>query len=128
MQKEVMQKEVPRPSSFKRGCGCLLMLIGAILVAAAFVFVMGSNLADKEAGERNEAEWKVYNQQIEALDSIADEAVRDSIAETLPRPYIRQGGFATMFGLFIGAIVVVIALIPLGVGTYLYAKNRKLKI
>jgi hypothetical protein len=32
-----------------------------------------------------------------------------------------------MFALFGGFIIVVIALIPLGIGTYLYAKNRKIK-
>jgi hypothetical protein len=118
---------MPNPSPFKKGCGCLLMVTGAFLILTAFLFVMASNLADKEAGEKNEAEWEAYRQQVEAMDSIADVALRDSLIQELHQPVIRQGGFATMFALFGGFIIVIIALIPLGIGTYLYAKNRKIK-
>lgn len=115
------------PSPFKKGCGCLLMVTGAFLILTAFLLVMGTNLADKKAGEKNEAEWKTYRQQVEAMDSIANVALRDSLIQELPHPVIRQGGIATMFALFGGFIIVVIALIPLGIGTYLYAKNRNIK-
>ena len=115
------------PSPFKRGCGCSLLILGAVLICAAVICALASYVADEHAGKENEAQWEVYNQQIAALDSIADEAVRDSIAQELPAPHIRQGGFATLFGFFFGFIIVVIALIPLGIGAYLYAKNRKLK-
>ena len=118
---------MPNPSPFKKGCGCLLMVTGAFLILTAFLFVMASNLADKEAGEKNEAEWEAYRQQVEAMDSIADVALRDSLIQELHQPVIRQGGFATMFALFGGFIIVIVALIPLGIGTYLYAKNRKIK-
>jgi len=116
-----------KPSSFKRGCGCSLIILGTVLICAAFTFALAAYVADENAGKENEAQWEVYNQQIAALDSIADEAVRDSIAQELPSPHIRQGGFATLFGFFFGFIIVVIALIPLGIGTYLYVKNKKLK-
>ena len=118
---------MPNPSPFKRGCGCLLLILGAVLISAAVIFALASYVADEHAGKENEAQWEVYNQQIAALDSIADEAVRDSIAQELPAPHIRQGGFATLFGFFFGFIIVVIALIPLGIGTYLYVKNKKLR-
>jgi hypothetical protein len=118
---------MPNPSPFKKGCGCLLMVTGAFLILTAFFLVMGTNLADKKAGEKNEAEWAAYHQQVEAMDSIADVALRDSLIQELPHPIIRQGGIATMFALFGGFVIVVIALIPLGIGTYLYAKNRKIK-
>ena len=103
------------------------MVTGAFLILTAFLLVMVTNLADKEAGEKNKAEWEAYHQQMEALDSITDVAQRDSLVQELPHPIIRQGGIATMFALFGGFIIVVIALIPLGIGTYLYAKNRKIK-
>ena len=103
------------------------MVTGAFLILTAFFLVMGTNLADKKAGEKNEAEWAAYHQQVEAMDSIADVALRDSLIQELPHPIIRQGGIATMFALFGGFVIVVIALIPLGIGTYLYAKNRNIK-
>ena len=103
------------------------MAMGVVFILAAFILVMGTNLADKEAGEKNKAQWEAYHKQVEAMDSITDVALRDSLIQELPRPVIRQGGFATMFALFFGLIIVGIALLPLGIGAYLVAKNKKIK-
>ena len=49
----------------------------------------------------------------------------DSVIEAkYPRPLLRQGGFATIFGGFFALIIIVVALIPLGIG-FLVVKYRR---
>jgi hypothetical protein len=110
----------------KRGCGCLLVVIAAAMVAAAVVFLVASYVADEDAGMKNKQAWEEYNANIPTIDSLEKAGVPDSIiAEKYPRPYIRQGGFATLFGAVIAFAITLVALIPLIIGLILMRKSRK---
>ena len=104
----------------KRGCGCLLVVIAAIMAAVAALFLVVSYVADEDAGVKNEQAWEEYNANIPVIDSLEKAGVPDSIiAETYPRPHIRQGGFATLFGAVIAFGITLVALIPLIIGLIL---------
>lgn len=109
----------------RRGCGCFLVALGSILLLVSIVFGIGMCVADERAGERHQAWVTEYNKQVEALDSIQDEALRDSLFAELPTPYVRQGGFASIFGIIFGGAGVLLACIPLIVGIILMNKKRK---
>lgn len=114
-------------NNFYGGCGCLLVMLGAIAIGLAVAFAVAMVYADKEAGEKHETEWEEYNAQVAQLDSIQDVALRDSLIEEIPRPYIRQGGFAALFGIFTGLGVVIIASFPLAIGCILLVKYNRAK-
>lgn len=105
----------------RRGCGCFLVALGTMLLLVSITFGIGMCVADEEAGEKHEAWVAKYK----ALDSIQDEAQRDSLLAELPVPYIRQGGFASIFGIIVGCAGVLVACIPLIVGIILMNKKRK---
>ena len=110
----------------KRGCGCLLVVIAAVMVAVAAFFLVASYVADEDAGMKNKQAWEEYNANIPTIDSLEKTGVPDSIiAKKYPRPYIRQGGFATLFGAVIAFGITLVALIPLIFGLILMRKNRK---
>lgn len=109
----------------RRGCGCVLVVVAAVMVAVAAVFLAGSYMADEKAGVENKQAWEEYNSHLPVIDSLEKAGVPDSIiAEKYPRPYIRQGGFATMFGAFIALGITLIALIPLVIGLILMRRRR----
>ena len=92
----------------RRGCGCFLVALGTMLLLVSITFGIGMCVADEEAGEKHEAWVTEYNKQVE-----------------LPVPYIRQGGFASIFGIIVGCAGVLVACIPLIVGIILMNKKRK---
>ena len=104
----------------KRGCGCLLVVVAAIMAAVAALFLVVSYVADEEAGVKNEQAWEEYNANIPVIDSLEKAGVPDSIiAKKYPRPHIRQGGFATLFGAVVAFGITLVALIPLIIGLIL---------
>ena len=104
----------------------MLVGIAAAMVAAAVVFLVASYVADEDAGMKNKQAWEEYNANIPVIDSLEKAGVPDSIiAEKYPRPYIRQGGFATLFGAAIAFVITLVALIPLIIGLILMRKSRK---
>lgn len=116
-----------RKKSYSGGCGCALVLLGAIVVLVSVVFAAAMVTADVNAGEKHEARIKEYNELVAALDSIEDEALRDSLVAEIPQPNVRQGGFASMFGLLGGLAGVVIGAVPLTVGIILIVRHRRRK-
>lgn len=117
--------------AMRRGCGWLLITAGALAMLFAVFFAYSMWTADEEAGVKNDAEWDAYNQRVEQLDSIADTELRDSLITEIPAPMIRQGGFATIFGILIGVVIIFIAAFPLAIGCILlvrYSKRRELRI
>ena len=110
------------------GCGCTLLSAGALTVVLAIIFAVAMLQADIEAGKKNSAEWDEYNQHLEQIDSMEKAGVADSIiAERFPRPIIRQGGFATLFGGAMALTVIAIAMIPITIGGIMAYKTRKKK-
>lgn len=107
------------------GCGCSLVGISIIAWFFAVLFAYGMWNVDEKAGLKNERDWAAYTAQVEQWDSIADESVRDSLIESLPAPPIRQGGFAAGFGLLAAMFVIVVSLLPLGIGICLLSMRRK---
>ena len=110
-----------------KGCGWLLIIVSVVMILVAVLIAGVAIWADIDAGEKHEAKWKEYNQQVVAYDSIPDKAVRDSLIAELPRPYIRQGGFAALFVMVLGGGVILIALVPLVVGCVLIMIHRRKK-
>ena len=109
-----------------RGCGCVLSIVGALAIVIALFIAFTCYSADKESGEENERQWAEYNTHLEEIDSLYDAGVPDSVIEAkYPRPLLRQGGFATIFGGFFALIIIVVALIPLGIGIFLVVKYRR---
>lgn len=109
-----------------RGCGCALSIVGALAIVIALFIAFTCYSADKEAGEENERQWAEYSTHLEEIDSLYDAGVPDSVIEAkYPRPLLRQGGFATIFGGFFALIIIVVALIPLGIGIFLVVKYRR---
>lgn len=109
-----------------RGCGCAPSIVGALLVAFALTLALSCYSADKKAGEENQKQWAEYSTHLEEIDSLYDAGVPDSVIEAkYPRPLLRQGGFATIFGGFFALIIIVVALIPLGIGIFLVVKYRR---
>lgn len=118
------------PSNYpvRRGCGCVLVVIGTIAILAALYFAFAMWSADEDAGVKNEADWEAYNAKVEQLDTIADVQLRDSLIAEIPHPLHRQGGFATIFGIFGAVVVIVVAAFPLTIGCILmvrYSKRRE---
>ena len=104
----------------------MLVGIAAAMVAAAAVFLVASYVADEDAGMKNKQAWEEYNANIPVIDSLEKAGVPDSIiAEKYPKPYIRQGGFATLFGAVVAFAITLVALIPLVIGLILMRKSRK---
>ena len=104
----------------------MLVVIAAAMVAAAAVFLVASYVADEDAGMKNKQAWEEYNANIPVIDSQKKPGGPDSIiAEKYPRPYIRQGGFATLFGAVVAFAITLVALIPLVIGLILMRKSRK---
>ena len=116
-----------RKKSYKGGCGCILTVIGGVIILCSIIFGLIMYVADEDAGEKHDAWIEEYNGQVAALDSIQDEAVRDSLIEAIPAPYVRQGGFATIFGIFFGGIGVIIGIIPVIIGLVLIVRHRRQK-
>ena len=112
-------------SSFNKGCGCTLIAVSVIAILFALLFALGMWSADDKAGEKNEAEWEEYNEWVAQIDSLEDRALADSLMETRQAPIIRQGGFATGFGIIIAIVVIFIASIPLIIGIVLLDKHRR---
>lgn len=109
-----------------RGCGCALSIVGALLAAFALTLALSCYSADKKAGEENQKQWAEYSTHLEEIDSLYDAGVPYSVIEAkYPRPLLRQGGFATIFGGFFALIIIVVALIPLGIGIFLVVKYRR---
>ena len=95
-------------------------------MAFALTLALSCYSADKKAGEENQKQWAEYNTHLEEIDSLYDAGVPDSVIEAkYPRPLLRQGGFATIFGGFFALIIIVVALIPLGIGIFLVVKYRR---
>lgn len=104
----------------------MLVVIAAAMVAAAAVFLVASYVADEDAGMKNKQAWEEYNAHIPTIDSLEKAGVPDSIiAEKYPKPYIRQGGFATLFGAVVAFAITLVALISLVIGLILMRKSRK---
>ena len=122
-------------NGFLRGCGCVLAILGAIIMACGLIFAIAMYTADKDAGEQNAADWELFTEyqekidaKIDSLTAVYGEELPDSLCpkNPIPTPYIRQGGFATMFGV-VGAIVcLILGVLPLTVGLILwFVNNRK---
>lgn len=111
---------------YRKGCGCVLAVIGALIMACSIGFAVAMYCADEKAREENEAQWDVYNNNQSVIDSLYEAGVPDSlISERYPQPVIRQGGFATAFGV-IGAIVgLIVGAIPFAIGMILWFVNGK---
>lgn len=111
-----------------RGCGWTLIVVGIMAMLFAIFLAVALWQADEEAGVKNDADWEAYNARVEQLDTISDAAVRDSLIAEIPTPVIRQGGFATIFGLLMGLAIIVAAAFPLAIGCVLlviYSKRRE---
>ncbi|MBO7338077.1 MAG: hypothetical protein J6U33_05505 [Paludibacteraceae bacterium] len=109
-----------------RGCGCALSVVGALAIVLALFIAFTCYSADKKAGDENREQWAEYNSHQTEIDSLYDAGVPDSVIEAkYPRPLLRQGGFATIFGGFFALIIIVVALIPLGIGIFLVVKYRR---
>ncbi len=117
-----------RNYALHRGCGWTLIVMGIMAMLFAIFLAVALWQADEEAGVKNDADWEAYNARVEQLDTISDAAVRDSLIAEIPTPVIRQGGFATIFGLLMGLAIIVAAAFPLAIGCVLlvrYSKRRE---
>ena len=81
--------------------------------------------------------YYVYGEQTHETDMaylmfpIADTELRDSLKADMPVPIIRQGGFATIFGILMGVGIIIIAAFPLSIGCILlvrYSKKREFRV
>ena len=109
-----------------RGCGCVLSIVGALAIVIALFIAFTCYSADKKAGDENREQWAEYKRHQTEIDSLYDAGVPDSVIEAkYPRPLLRQGGFATIFGGFFALIIIVVALVPLGIGIFLVVKYRR---
>ena len=113
--------------SFSKGCGCLLVAVGSVAMLFAVVFAWALCVADDDAGKKNKAEWEVYNAWAKQLDTLEDSVMVDSLMASHPQPIIRQGGFASAFGIVFGLGVIVIAAFPLGIGCILLVRHAQKK-
>jgi uncharacterized membrane protein len=113
--------------SLGKGCGCLLVVVSAVVMVVALVFAILIYQADVEAAENNQAAWEAYERQQPTIDSLEQAGVPDSvICQQYPRPVIRQGYFATAIMGFLALGVVVIAAFPLAIGCIMLVRyNRK---
>lgn len=117
-----------RNYALHRGCGWVLIVAGIMAMLFAIFLAVALWQSDEEAGVKNDADWEAYNARVEQLDTISDAAVRDSLIAEIPTPVIRQGGFATIFGLLMGLAIIVAAAFPLAIGCVLlvrYSKRRE---
>ncbi len=117
-----------RNYALHRGCGWVLIAAGIMAMLFAILLAVALWQSDEEAGVKNDADWEAYNARVEQLDTISDAAVRDSLIAEIPTPVIRQGGFATIFGLLMGLAIIVAAAFPLAIGCVLlvrYSKRRE---
>lgn len=107
-----------------KGFGCVSTIIGSMIMALAVFFAVACFVADKEAGEKNQVQWEEYNSHLTEIDSLEKAGVADSIIyEKYPRPVIRQGGFATLFGGFFALVAFAVGAIPFTIGLLLYNKK-----
>lgn len=116
-----------RKKSYLGGCGCVALAVSTFLIVMGILFAAALIISDKETEEKNVAESKAYNTQIEQLDTIADVELRDSLMAELHPPLIRQVGFASIFGFIFGGLAVVIGIILLIIGIVLIVKHRRRK-
>lgn len=111
---------------FQKGCGCMLAIIGALVMACSVIFGVAMYCADESAGEENKAEWAAYSEHQATIDSLYEAGVPDSVVcERYPQPVVRQGGFATAFGVICGLAGAVVGFIPLAIGLILWFTSRK---
>ena len=113
--------------SYSKGCGCLLVALGSVAILFAVAFAWGMWVADDEAGEKNDAEWEEYNAWVEQIETMEDSVTVDSLMASRPAPIIRQGGFATAFGIVIGLGIIVVAAFLLGIGCILLVRHNHKK-
>ena len=100
--------------SLRRGCGCFLVVVGAVIALFALLIAIASVIGEKQGYDRNETEWAEYNENLPVIDSLYEAGVPDSIIEArYPQPQIRQGGFAIIFGGLTALVVLVVGAIPL---------------
>ncbi|MBQ4445557.1 MAG: hypothetical protein IJL29_08920 [Prevotella sp.] len=113
--------------SLRRGCGCFLVVVGAVIALFALLIAIASVIGEKQGYDRNETEWAEYNENLPVIDSLYEAGVPDSIIEArYPQPQIRQGGFAIIFGGLTALVILVVGAIPLIIGIVLL-RNRKKK-
>ncbi len=113
-------------AGLKKAGGCLLAVIGAMMIVCGIFFAVACYTADVDAGKKNHAQWEEYNNHLTTIDSLMEVGVPDSIIDAqYPRPILRQGGFATLFGGLIALVIIVVALIPLAIGLLLYRSGKK---
>lgn len=94
----------------------------------AIVFAGACYVADEKAGKENAAQWEEYNSHLAEIDSLENAGVPDSIITgKYPRPLLRQGGFATMFGGFFALVVFAVGSIPFIIGLVLYHRKSHKK-
>lgn len=91
----------------------------------AIVFASACYVADENAGKENATQWEEYNSHLAEIDSLENAGVPDSIiTEKYPRPLLRQGGFATLFGGFFAIVIFAIGAIPFIIGLVLYHRKK----
>lgn len=112
----------------KRIFGFIFFTLGLLLILFALWMGVGSTVADQEAGKQNEAEWKEYNEWVAQVDTITDEAVVDSLMDTRKAPPIRQGGFATAFGIVFAIIILIPGILFTVIGYHLKKRPKPKEI
>lgn len=108
--------------------GIILTVFGGIGIVGSILFAVANVAADERAAERNEKAWENYNAWVEEINStVEDSTLAATLIELKPQPPIRQGGFASAFGIFFALCFIAIAAIPLVVGIIFLgiAKRRK---
>lgn len=118
-----MKKQNPLSKWF----GISLITIGALALLFAFVFAGASISSDIKAEEQNKAQWDEYNAWVAQLKSMEDQVLADSLRETRTAPIIRQGGFASIFGVLFAITVCVIAAVLIAIGCFLLVRYHRMK-
>ena len=120
-----------KKGGFAAGWGCALAIVGDLVMAAGLIFALAMYNADEEAAEQNKADWEVYNKeqvkidaQVDSLTAVYGEEIPDSLypENPIPTPFIRQGGFATVFGVLGAIVCIIFGSIPLIIGLVLWVK------
>lgn len=107
--------------------GIILIVFGGVAILAAILLAIGSVAADQKGAEKNEAEWKEYNEWLEQVVTAADSTEVEALIAERDKPVIRQGGFASAFGIFFALCIIAIAAIPLIVGIVLIGRYKRKK-
>ncbi|MBO4613291.1 MAG: hypothetical protein J5671_09035 [Bacteroidaceae bacterium] len=110
---------------FYTGCGFTLITLGIVLMVGVALVILGAYNGDQMAADENKAEWQEYNEWVAQVEATADTTEVDSIIESRPKPDIRQGGFATIFGSLMGIVLACVAAIPLIVGFIMLSRRNK---